>query len=84
VTTEPQRSTIATSSQGTSEKIIMETATEDVVSHILDWAKVKMENLHESDRHRNARAIQSEFSEWFDAEESDNGELEITCISLMD
>jgi len=61
----------------------METATEDVISHIIDWAKVKVSNLHESDRHRNAEAIRQEFSEWFTAHEGD-GELNVVCISLLD
>lgn len=31
---------------------------------IKDWAVNKIDLLHEADRHRNARALESEFYEW--------------------
>ena len=81
LTAENQRSTIATSSIGTSEKIIMETTTEDIVAHVRDWAIEKIELLHESDRHRNARALLAEFEEWI---EPDGDELEIVSLEPED
>ncbi len=77
LTTEPRGTTIATSSTGTSEKIIMNATTEDIVSHVRDWAIEKIELLHESDRHRNARALLAEFEEWI---EPDGDELEIVSL----
>jgi hypothetical protein len=80
LTTENQPSTIATSSTGTSEKIIMETQI-DPVNHIRDWAMDKIELLHEADRHKNAKALLAEFDEWINLPE---GEDEITYLCLED
>ena len=77
LTTEGQGTTIATSSTDTSEKIIMTATTEDIVAHVRDWAIDKIELLHESDRHRNARALLAEFEEWIEPE---GDELEIVSL----
>jgi hypothetical protein len=34
------------------------------VSNLRDWAVKKINNLHEADRHRNAKALAAEFDEW--------------------
>jgi len=78
LTVESQGSTIATSSTGTSEKIIMETQIEPVVQ-VRDWAIQKIDLLHEADRHKNARALLAEFDEWINLPE---GEDEISYICL--
>lgn len=36
----------------------------EFLTHARDWAVGRIESLHESDRHRNARALEAEFSEW--------------------
>ena len=80
LTTETQPTTIATSSQGTTEKITMETQINPVI-HVRDWAMDKIELLHEADRHRNARALAAEFDEWINLPE---GEDEISYLCLED
>jgi hypothetical protein len=71
LTTESQRSTIATSSTGTSEKIIMTATTEDIVAHIRDWAINKVEEYNGKgvDRIYDQMAIMEEFDEWINPEE---------------
>jgi hypothetical protein len=62
-------------------KIIMETTTEDIVAHVREWAIGKIELLHESDRHKNARAVLAEFEEWIEPE---GDELEIVSLEPED
>jgi len=81
LTTERQGTTIATSSTGTSEKITMIATTEDIVAHVREWAIEKIELLHESDRHKNARAVLAEFEEWIEPE---GDELEIVSLEPED
>jgi len=71
---EPQGSTIATSSTGTSEKIIMETQIEPVVQ-IRDWA---IERIRSIDDYDTALALVLEFEEWLDLEGKD--EIDYLCI----
>jgi len=78
LTVEPQGSTIATSSTGTFEKIIMATQIEPVVQ-VRDWAVERIESLHEQDRHKNAIALMEEFDEWLDISE-ETEEIEYFCI----
>jgi hypothetical protein len=81
---EPQRSTIATSSQGTSEKIIMET-TINAAIQVRDWSIDRIHQLSESENtedHLNAIAISEEFSEWIDLEEEED--LNYMCLELED
>ncbi len=75
LTAENQRSTIATSSIGTSEKIIMETTTEDIVAHVRSWSldRAADMNINKED----ARAILAEFYEWIEPE---GDELEIVSL----
>ena len=77
LTTEHQDTTIATSSIGTSEKIIMNATTEDIVAHVRTWSldRAADKSISETD----ARAILAEFYEWIEPEDD---ELEI--VSLED
>lgn len=75
LTTESQRSTIATSSTGTSEKIIMETTTEDIVAHVREWSLDRAADM--SIDKEDARAILAEFYEWIEPE---GDELEIVSL----
>jgi hypothetical protein len=79
LTTESQHSTIATSSTGTSEKIIMETTTEDIVAHVRNWSldRAADMSIHKDD----ARAILAEFYEWIEPEDD---ELEIVSLEPED
>ena len=66
----------------TSEKIIMETQIEPVVQ-IRDWAIKKIELLHEADRHKNAKALLSEFDEWINIPEGQD-EINYLCLENED
>ena len=78
LTTESQRSTIATSSTGTSERTIM-METEDIVAHVRGWALDKIESYDSEDIYQiyNQMAIVSEFDEWL---EPKSDELEIVSL----
>ena len=75
LTLEDQPSTIATSSTGTSEKIIMETTTEDIVAHVRGWSLDRAADM--SINKEDARAILAEFYEWIEPE---GDELEIVSL----
>ena len=69
---------IATSSQDTSEKIIMErNTTDDVVAHTREWA---IDKIEQAELCGDKIALYAEFEEWIELE--DEGELEV--ISLED
>jgi hypothetical protein len=75
LTTERQGTTIATSSTGTSEKIIMPATTEDIVAHVRSWS---LDRAADMDIHKDdARAILAEFYEWIEPEDD---ELEIVSL----
>ena len=78
LTTESRSTTIATSSAGTSEKITM-METEDIVSHVREWAIGRIESYdHEGiERIYDQLAIVDEFVEWLDPKDSD---LEIVSL----
>ena len=69
-----QRSTIATSSTGTSEKIIMETTIEPVVQ-VRDWV---VQKIKDTDDYDTAIALVAEFEEWLDLDGKD--EIDYLCI----
>jgi hypothetical protein len=75
LTTEPRGTTIPTYLIDTSEKIIMNATTEDIVAHVREWSldRAADKNVSIDD----ARAILAEFYEWIDPDES---ELEIISI----
>jgi hypothetical protein len=58
----------------------METQIEsEAVSQVREWAMNKIELLHESDRHKNARALAAEFDEWINIPDGVD-ELDYLCI----
>jgi len=85
LTTEPHATTMGTSSQGTTEKIIMEKTTEDVISHIRDWAVERVGEIHEevAGKHHDdgrlddAYAVYQEFAEWIEPEGED---IDLLCL----
>ena len=79
LTTEPLPTTIATSSTGTSEKIIMATTTEDIVAHVREWSLDRAADMNVNKE--DARAILAEFYEWI---EPDGDELEIVSLEPED
>ena len=74
LTMEPQGTTIVTSSQGTSEKIIMELTTEEIVVGIREWTLNRMDKTN----HENAQAIYEEFAEWIEID----SEKDIDIMSI--
>ncbi len=78
-------STIATSSQGTTEKTTMEKTTEEIVDGIRDWALERVAEihadvaLHQHDQGQldDAFAIYKEFAEWIDPE---GEEIDLLCL----
>jgi len=79
LTTEHQSTIIATSSQGTSEKIIMELkTTEDIVAHTREWA---IDKIEEAELCGDKIALYAEFGDWIDLEEIE--ELEIVSIEEL-
>jgi len=84
LTTETPPSTIATSSTGTSEKIIMETQIEsEPVAQVREWAVEKIQLLHDADRHRNAQALLAEFDEWINIPDGQD-EIDYLCLENDD
>jgi len=75
LTVEDQRSTIATSSTGTSERTIMNATTEDIVAHVRSWSLDRAADM--SVDKEDARAILAEFYEWIEPE---SDELEIVSL----
>jgi hypothetical protein len=68
---------MATSSAGTSEKIIM-VETEEIVSEVREWAIGKVQEYSEKgvERIYDQMAIMAEFDEWFDPKE----DLEVVSL----
>ena len=63
LTMEPQGSTIVTSSQGTSEKIIMKLdTTDEIVAHVRNWSIERMDKVN----HEYEQALYEEFEGWID------------------
>jgi hypothetical protein len=72
LTTEGQGTTIATSSTGTSEKIIMDKIVIDPILEVRDWSIERIGQLvkkDEKESNLNAMALIKEFEEWIDTEE---------------
>jgi len=68
LTTAHRSTIIATSSQGTSEKITMEMTTDDIVAYTREWAINKVD---ESESIGAKDAIYKEFEEWIEVEDDD-------------
>jgi len=76
LTTEHQSTIIATSSQGTSEKITMELkTTEDIVAHNREWAIDKLES---TELVGDKIALYAEFEDWIELDDIE--ELEIVSM----
>ena len=77
LTQEDLPTTIATSSAGTSEKIIM-METEEIVADVRQWAIDKVHEYNEKgiERIYDQMAIMAEFDEWFDPQE----DLEVVSL----
>ena len=79
LTTVHQDTIIATSSQDTSEKIIMDqTTTEDAVAHARAWSIDRLDNHDLS--YEDQKALLSEFLEWIDPE----SEVEIMSMQPLE
>ena len=69
----PPSTTIVTSSQDTSEKIIMELDTTDkVVAHVRDWS---VDKIDEAELVGDKMALYAEFEEWIELENVENIEI---------
>ena len=80
LTMERQSTTIVTSSQDTSEKIIMKLdTTDDIVAQVRQWSIDKVESAESIG---NKDAIYKEFEEWIELDDVD--ELEIVCLEKED
>ena len=72
LTMEPQGTTIVTSSQGTSEKIIMKLdTTDEIVAHVRNWSIERMDKVN----HEYAQALYEEFEGWIDLDNVEDVEI---------
>ena len=62
-------------SEGFTEKITMNTTTEDIVAHVRDWSLERVAD--KSISREDARAVLAEFYEWIEPEDD---ELEIVSL----
>ncbi len=80
-----------TSSTGTSEKIIMEMTTEEIVADIRQWSIDKIHELSETESPKtdkmyyylNAMAIAEEFDEWIVEYDDPNKTLDIMYLEKV-
>ena len=73
LTTERQSTTIVTSSQDTSEKIIMKLdTTDEIVAHAREWAIDKVES---AELVGDKIALYAEFEDWIELDDVDNIEI---------
>ena len=68
-----------TFSEGFTEKITMNTTTEDIVAHVRDWSLERVAD--KSISREDARAVLAEFYEWIEPEDD---ELEIVSLDSID
>ena len=72
LTMEPPSTTIVTSSQGTSEKIIMKLdTTDEIVAHVRNWSIERMDKVN----HEYAQALYEEFEGWIDLDNIEDIEI---------
>tara|TARA_R100000458_G_C8107982_1_gene131929 strand:+ start:100 stop:351 length:252 start_codon:yes stop_codon:yes gene_type:complete len=78
-----QNTIIVTSSQGTSEKTIMELkTTEDLLAHNREWA---IDRLESTELVGDKIALYAEFEDWIELEERDSNEdIEIISLDILD
>ena len=83
LTTERQSTTIVTSSQDTSEKIIMKLdETDKIVAYNREWAINKVES---TELVGDKIALYAEFEDWIELEERDSDEdIEIISLDILD
>ena len=80
LTTEHRSTTIVTSSQDTSEKIIMELdKTDEVVAHVREWSIDRIDNTN----HEYSQALYEEFEEWIDLDDEDS-HLDILTLEPLE
>jgi hypothetical protein len=77
--TEEETPVVYEGSQETTEKQTMIEIKNPYVNQVKEWAVKKIDLLHEADRHKNAKALASEFDEWINISE-DTEELDYLCI----
>ena len=72
LTMEHPSTTIVTSSQGTSEKIIMKLdTTDEIVAHVRNWSIERMDKVN----HEYAQALYEEFEGWIDLDNVEDVEI---------
>ena len=72
LTMEPPSTTTVTSSQGTSEKIIMKLdTTDEIVAHVRNWSIERMDKVN----HEYAQALYEEFEGWIDLDNVEDVEI---------
>ena len=82
LTTEHRSTTIVTSSQDTSEKIIMELdKTDEVVAHVREWS---IDRVEKADSIGAKDAIYKEFEEWIEVEDDDDSHLDILTLEPLE
>ena len=80
LTTERQSTTIVTSSQDTSEKIIMKLdTTDEVVAHVREWS---IDKIEDAELTGDKIALYAEFEEWIELDDIE--ELEIMSLEPDD
>jgi len=73
LTTERQSTTIVTSSQDTSEKIIMKLdKTDEIIAHTREWA---IDKIEDAELCGDKIALYAEFEEWIEIDDVDNIEI---------
>jgi hypothetical protein len=77
--TEEETPVVYEEPQETTEKQTMIEIKNPYVNQVKEWAVKKIDLLHEADRHKNAKALASEFDEWINLSE-DTEELDYLCI----
>jgi len=88
LTVEPQGSTIATSSTDTSEKIIMDQTTEEIIGSIRQWSIDRIHELSDGQstsphQYMDAVSIAEEFDEWIECEGNPDNELDILYLEMI-
>ena len=64
-----------------SNQILKELLENNTLSNIKDWVVNKIDLLHESDRHKNAKSLEQEFEEWIHIPEEVK-EIDIMYIDI--
>lgn len=81
--TEEETPVVYENTQETTEEETVIEIQNPYVLQVKEWAVKKIDLLHESDRHRNAKALAAEFDEWINIPE-DTEQLEYFCLENED